>query len=344
MSTSVHQTPWLFSRLGVTPVFDVYWQFAVKRQDIFFNRLSGNTQPWTDDLILQKYKFTNAYRASDRVSQFLIRDIIYNPAYPTAASEVVFRILLFKLFNRISTWSLLEEEAGPLYWQNFDFDRYDRTLTKAAASGRRIYSAAYIMPPVSLTDTRIKHHGHLRLLELIMKGDFVSKILQTSSLQEVFETLKSYPSLGDFLAFQLAIDLNYSDIIDHNESEFVVAGPGARDGLAKTFTRAGEWEPIDLIKLMMNQQESEFERLGLSFPSLWGRRLQLVDCQNLFCEISKYARISHPEIKGLFGRTRIKQLFKPQPTVVVPWYPPKWGLNGKIDTFETTGPQGDLFG
>src|SRR5258707_9985183 len=40
------------------------------------------------------------------------------------------------------------------------------------------------------------------------------------------------------------------------------------------------------------------------------RRLQLIDCQNLFCEVDKYARVAHPNIAGRTGRTRIKQKFR----------------------------------
>ncbi len=64
--------------LRMTPVYDVYWRFAVERQNIFFNRLLGYEAPWTRDAVMDKYKFTNAYRVLDRVSQFLISNII-NP-------------------------------------------------------------------------------------------------------------------------------------------------------------------------------------------------------------------------------------------------------------------------
>ncbi len=78
---------------------------------------------------------------------------------------------------------------------------------------------------------------------------------------------------------------------------------------------------------MADRQEIEFERLGLEFRGLWGRRLQLIDCQNLFCEVGKYARVSHPGTPGRWGRTRIKQRFRPNPERIDYWYPPKWGIN-----------------
>lgn len=329
--------------LATSPVYDLYWRFATARQAIFFGRLEGAAAPWTSDEILQTYRFTNAYRASDRVSQFLIREVIYNPALPSAPDEVVFRVLVFKLFNKISTWRWLQRTVGTPTWQGFNFARYDAALSRAIAEGRKVYSAAYIIPPVSLDATGVKHRGHLRLIEHILMDGFAARLRASDSLREIFTLLKSYPSLGDFLAFQLAIDLNYTDLVDHDEASFVVAGPGARDGLAKTFADAGRYDPVDLIAVMADRQEAEFARLGLPFRDLYGRRLQLIDCQNLFCEISKYTRVSHPEIPGLSGRTRIKQMFRPEGALAAPWYPPKWGLNDRIPAYPTAQPVGDLF-
>ena len=91
-------------------VYDTYWRFAVERQQLYFNRLSSESGPWTKDPVLAEYKFTNAYRAADRVSQYLIRDVIYNGSFDTP--DIAFRILLFKLFNKIETWELLTAHFG----------------------------------------------------------------------------------------------------------------------------------------------------------------------------------------------------------------------------------------
>ena len=58
--------------LKKTKVYDTYWQFACERQNIFMRKLMGGKCNLTNDMILREYKFTNAYRASDRVSQYLI--------------------------------------------------------------------------------------------------------------------------------------------------------------------------------------------------------------------------------------------------------------------------------
>src|SRR3954470_20973644 len=119
--------------LRPTEVYDTYWRFAAERQQVFFKRLEGHPPPWTEDEILRVYKFTNAYRASDRVSQYLIRNVIYRDDLPDAHDEVFFRILLFKLFNRVETWELLEKELGRVTWDGYSFKRYDRILTGAMA-------------------------------------------------------------------------------------------------------------------------------------------------------------------------------------------------------------------
>ena len=86
----------------------------------------------------------------------------------------------------------------------------------------------------------------------------------------------------------------------------------------------------DLIHYMMDQQEREFASFGVDFRTLWGRPLQLIDCQNLFCEVGKYARVRHPELRGISARARIKQHFVPSAKRLSVWYPPKWCINDRI--------------
>ena len=144
-----------------------------------------------------------------------------------------------------------------------------------------------------------KHRNHLLLLERMMRDGVPHKIAEASSMAQAFEVLQSYPTLGNFLAYQFVTDLNYGNLTDFSEMEFVVPGPGALDGIRKCFSDLGGLRPADIIKVVTESQEQEFERLGIKFRTLGGRRLQLIDCQNLFCEVSKYARVKHPQIRGI---------------------------------------------
>jgi 5-hmdU DNA kinase-like protein len=311
------------STLKTTPIFDMYWRFAFERQEIFHKRLAGVPWPWTDDPILRTYRFTNVYRAADRVSQFLIRHVIYDG--DQSADEVFFRTVLFRLFNRVETWMLLSDRVGPLTWKTFHFERYDAVLDGAFRGGQRLYSSAYIMPNPPFRARR-KHSNHLLLLSQMMNVGTPAKIAAAKSLSDVFQILRSFPSVGDFLAFQYAVDLNYSDLTQFKEMDFVVAGPGARSGIRKAFEGPIALNDEEIIREVTDAAEYEFEERGLRFRTLWGRRLQLIDCQNLFCEIDKYSRLAYPQITGN-GRTRIKRRFAAAVTPPPPWYPPKWGLS-----------------
>lgn len=315
--------------LRPSKVFDTYWNFAKERQDIFFKRIMGAPPPWSNDLILQTYKFTNAYRASDRVSQYLIRNVIYDAKYEP--EDVLFRILLFKTFNKIETWEVLTRKFGTITYRDFDPNTADEVLLATMKSGRSIYSGAYIMPSGGRSEhPTFKHRTHIEILLHMMKESLLSRILSTKSLNEVFSLLKTFPLVGDFLAYQYSIDINYSELIDFSESSFVVPGPGARNGIRKCFLDSGGICESDIIKLVTDLQEEEFSRLGLQFKDLWGRSLQLIDCQNLFCEVDKYARVAHPSVQGITNRHRIKHRFSPKFAPVNYWYPPKWGLNDRL--------------
>jgi hypothetical protein len=327
--------------LTATPVFDTYWRFACERQDAFMLRVQGAPPPWTDDPVISAHRFTNAYRASDRVSQYLIRHVQYEG--DQSVDEVFFRTFVFKLFNRIETWERLVKALGQVRAKGFSRSGAESALDRLLASGETVYSAAYIMPSPAFGAAR-KHANHLRLVEHMMKDGAPRKVASAQTMESVFSLLRGYPSLGDFLAFQFTIDLNYSAITNFSEMDFVVAGPGARDGIRKCFADVGGLSDPDIIRAVADMAASEFGRLGLHFQDLWGRGLQLIDCQNLFCEVGKYARVVHPEFSGASGRTRIKQRFLAAPRPVPQWYPPKWNVTPQTaPPSRTSSRQGTLF-
>lgn len=317
-------------KYGIKPslIYETFWKFAAERQHIFEQRRANASYPWTNDSIMIKHKFTNAYRASDRVSQYLIKNIIYNCENSNLSEEdVIFRIILFKLFNKIETWEALENTVGQVDYKTFSFDKYDKILSQQISNGNKIYSAAYIMPSASSFGYTKKHQNNLALIELMMKNQIVHSVVKAKSLKDVYDLLLDYPSIGTFLAFQYAIDINYSELCDFSEMDFVVAGPGAKNGISKLINDKNGHSDEFIIRLMAENQELEFERLGLKFSYLGNRKLQLIDCQNLFCETDKYTRLAYPHFSGNSNRTRIKQKFIPNLTKPIQYfYPPKWKI------------------
>jgi alpha-glutamyl/putrescinyl thymine pyrophosphorylase clade 1 len=313
------------SNLSPTVVFDTYWQFAAERQAIYLRRLAGQPPPWTNDPILETYKFTNAFRAADRVSQYCIKEVIYGGS-SMEPDEVIFRVLLFKLFNSIPAWETLVKAFGTPKWKTFDAHAYKAELGRAKAAGVKIWNAAYMQKPQYRTDLRTKHERYLALVSDMMQGGITDKLLSAPSYEQACDALRVSPVIGDFTAMQLLTDLNYSEVINFDEDEYIVPGPGALDGINKCFglslNKNHAQYAASIIRLCVDVQEDAFKKRGLTPVTLFGRRLHLIDCQNLFCETDKYARVAHPQFNR--GRSEIKQKLKPAGPLPKPFFPPKW--------------------
>ncbi len=316
-------------------VYEKYWYFAAKRQEIFYRRLAGQPGPWTHDEILQTYKFCNAFRASDRVSQFLIRHVIYGDGLSTDAEDIVFRTLLFRFFNKNATWGVFTDAVGEPRARTFVPGRYSEALNAEMDRGNVIFGNAYMIAPPGRAfggNHDKKHDGYLALLDHMMRDGFVSKIRKARQFRDIYQLLLGYPLIGKFIAYQLATDLNYTEVIDFDEDSFTKAGPGAERGIAKCFESRGGLGNEAIIDWMVDNQERELKRLGYDPQAvwLWGRPLKAIDCQNLFCETDKYSRVAFPELKS--NRKRIKARFSATPGRPMRYfYPPKWGINDRLD-------------
>jgi alpha-glutamyl/putrescinyl thymine pyrophosphorylase clade 1 len=206
-------TPLSFVRSALprpTDVFATYWRFAKVRQDAFFARFSilGSS---VEDSVIKRHRFTNVYRGADRVSQYLIRHVLYDQAW--SPTDLVFRLLMFKFFNKIETWEALEQTVGTITWDNYHFETYSRCLDRTMVVGQRVYSAAYIMPSgATAFGYKRKHQNHLKVIETMITAGLPERLMSSKSFQAVFQLLCSFPTIGPFIGYQFAIDLNYSTL------------------------------------------------------------------------------------------------------------------------------------
>lgn len=307
-----------------SPAFRVYWYLACERQRILKKRQAGQPPPWTDDPILQVNRFTNAYRVADRVSQYLLTEILYysdgkpRVSDPTATFK---RVMLFKIFNSIETWELIKNSLGERDWSLFDVEQ---VLTKAKENKETIYNNAYMMPP---GESGSKRADHLMILRKMLSDGFPARLAKLPTLENAFNRLQDYPLMGDFLTMQYVTDLNYSAAFNWAE-EFIMPGPGALSGIKKCFgddlKAQGFANPTAVIDYCQTNQTAWFKHYGLEFDDLGLGPLQLIDCQNLFCETDKYCRVAHPEIEGIGGRVKIKQRYMMDPRPLTLFTPPKW--------------------
>jgi hypothetical protein len=310
-------------------IYDLYWYFASERQQAFERRVAGEPGPWTNDPILREFKFCNVFRAADRVSQYMIRDVCYHDE-PCSPEDRLFQIAAFRTFSKTATWRSVRDFLGR--YPTLD-DLADGSFTRALDHARSrnggLYTGAFILCATDAYGQSAKHLNHVELFRhMFLHDDLGTRLLDAGSLREVYGLLHGYPLMGDFMSYQTAIDLNYSGLINFSENEFTQAGPGALRGIRKVFDSPGDYTPAEIVAWMADRQEDEFTRLGLPFGGLWGRPLHAIDCQGLFCETDKYCREAAPELAS--ARKRIKARFTATPEPVRLYFPPKWAINDRL--------------
>ena len=328
-------------RLTPTVAFTSCWRFIYERHQIFLRRLEGQPAPWTQDLVLNGYRFTNTFRVLDRESQACVR--IANSALSMVSPEhALFRILLFKIFNLGSTWDLLSNQLDEEpQLSNWDPTRYADILCAATAKGKKVFSSAYILwadnSPTAAKGAGSKIRMWLGTLDRIINADLAGKIVEGGTLEKAVRLLSDYRGIDDFTGQQYATDFSYTPWFRPEDADaFILPGPGSIDGIAKCFNhRYSVKECSDIIRFMRDSaHELSMQVTGCPPPTLPGidRPMDLIDFQSGFCECDKYSRVAHAQLNHLAkqGRTKIKTAYrvpagtlKPLPPPVYPlhWYP-----------------------
>jgi hypothetical protein len=321
--------------------YQYYFYLVQERMNIFWNRYEGKTTRLTNDNIFSRHKFTNVYRALDRVSQYLIRNVIYNEQQRFENKDILLRIIVFKIFNNIDTWEFLESRVGKIRVDNFDVERISKLLAQRIKE-KPIFNAAYMMTGSHSKYNHLtsKHEKWLTMVkvEMLQEGRF-DKIEKATSLEEVFNILRSASFIGDFLAYQYSIDFNYSEVINFDENSFVKAGIGAIRGIKKCFYYSNKYSFEDYIEFTQKNFNELQKKYGFTdFKNLFGREPTLIDLQNCFCETDKYLRVKMPELA--IDNTRIKQKFTTPKQSIEFFFPPKWGLNKNLKSWNTQNLKG----
>ena len=91
------------------------------------------------------------------------------------------------------------------------------------------------------------------------------------------------PRIGDFKAGQFALDLNYGLHLRLPIDSFVIAGPGARNGIDRCF--AADGKRYDEVIRLVRQYQDE---CSLAALFLLSPRKYLLISQNQFCTLNDY--------------------------------------------------------
>lgn len=294
-----------------------------ERTSIYYKKEILNLPPyWTDDEILKKYKFVNTKRTWDRETKWLLDNVINNENL--SYENKILNSFLFRVINKSSTITMLN---GP-----FDFFKINlqyinenlRELLNSISNNEPSYvffSAAYILggPKVNFgkflesCEGKLENNMVIRMIKFVFhnKDSIVNGVLKAKNQYDVYNHLRSYSGIGNFLAYQIFVDLTYIHNFPFTEMNFVVSGPGCERGINWIFQdRDGMNSEECLFWFTINQQkiaEQYKENWNLDeilhFLPKENRVYTLMDMENSgACEIDKRCRT-------IFNNKRPKQIY-----------------------------------
>ena len=270
---------------------DTYFYWIHERETIRLNKeVEQKPPPWTDDPILQKFKFCQVFREDDRTTRWF-RTHIRDPYRDDP--EVLMATVIFRWFNYIETGRTLVKNKLHLEW---DRKKAIEEITKQ----NKWVTGAYIVKTPNRMD---KVTGVAECISH-MWGDrekLVEKILETNSLEKSWNILRDYPYMGPFMAYEVITDLRHTYLLRDAEDilTWANAGPGAMRGLNRLAgrelgfcKRSHPWN-----EEMRNLWEISRDKLNPNLIDL--DKFEMREIEGGLCEFDKYSRILNEE-----GRTR----------------------------------------
>lgn len=260
--------------------------------------------PWTNDQVLQNFRFTNIRREHDKESKWVIEHIANNPEL--SYEDKLLNVILFRLYNKHETAELISMPFKFSQTPDWNPEWY-RSLFEAALvedPKRVFFTAAF--HTVGMKNTLKKVTGEdyapmriLKFIKILINEGLVDDIKACVNQQEVYQTLTDYNGIGRFLAYQFYVDMTYIAEFPFSENEFTVAGPGCVMGLNYLFEdRDGMTYEECLFWLRDNLDRLFVEELGKDWDAkrvFWDlpeedRCFNVMSLENCFCELSKYIR------------------------------------------------------
>lgn len=292
-----------------------FFDFAHKRHTIYLRRKAEEPWPWSDDPILNKYRFTNVYRELDATTVWFRRWVREpNRSVP----EGLLATVLFRWINRSLTGEAIFRqvmEDGKTPWEHLleteaaggDLDvafrrMHDSILNMLGSRGPFVTGAFVIKSP----DGYEKLPGILKNVQWFMESrqpfrdSLVSwremadiMLSEPVTLRSAWEWVGSHRFMGEFMAYEVVTDLRHTDMLCRAPDIMTWAnpGPGAKRGLDRVHGRYGKASRTHRAEFIMEMREL----LDISRDGAWPNDedyppLEMRDIEHTLCEFDKYER------------------------------------------------------
>ena len=119
-------------------------EFIVERHRVYKRREAGCSPPWTEDPVLQKYRFCNVFRELDSGTRY-VTEVLF-PDFRSSglsAADVVFNLCFYRAVNRIDVFEHVRETVGYLRVAGFEFDSLLACLDAWEGRGHAVFTTSH---------------------------------------------------------------------------------------------------------------------------------------------------------------------------------------------------------
>lgn len=254
--------------------------FIRERHAIWERRNKGLPKPWTEDPILQSYRFCNVYRELDKETIWISKNW-RNDSDP----DNWFAMAVARLVN----WSPTLEAVGyPVPWRPSTFLRCIHALED---KGVKVWGGAYIVSTNGVPQPKAEYLAE-QVLSPLWRSRKDVRPRPNDTLEAFHDRLRRFRGMGSFIAAQVVADAKFVAPLTQapDWESFAASGPGSRRGLARVMGVPDihvSWperlwrERLAELKVIIDQKVKE-----AGMPIISGQ-----DLQNCLCEFDKYERV-----------------------------------------------------
>jgi len=281
-----------------------YW--INERHSIYVNRFEKNlSKPWTDDLILQQYKFTNVFRQLDKgtitLQKMLKQGFLkWKPSLYLKENKrdylslIFFNICWYRLFN----WYEHAQNLGFIV----SYQEVENYILQRHKDKKQIFTGAWMTTGVAFED---KHISYLRAAKnaWIRRDYFTELCKETNSMEKVYNKLQELYMIGKFMSYELVCDLRFTPLLENatDKLTWTNMGPGAQRGLKRLgLPHKNQQQGLTSMQFLYRRLTTTRYLLG---SHIFNAKIpfELREVEHSLCEFDKYQRVKMGE-----GRPRSK--------------------------------------
>jgi hypothetical protein len=270
-----------------------WFTFLGERQQVYVQWLRNATPPWSSDEALLHGRFCNVFRFLDRESVY-VRSQVIQPLQDDAGN-LLFNVILFRAY--LNSGDAMRH-MGLLSVENFSKADFLRRVQKVQDATGKVSNAAYNVG--SFAAFQSEHAGPgckparaaamFRTLAPLMRG-LAARITARRDSRYTFEQVRALPGVGEFVGYQICVDIGYWRRDVYDDDKHVILGPGAKKGLRWLFKPDTGMDVVDQLQLLRDVAP----RYLRGFPIFRAlvpdhRKLGLMEVENALCEGHKYFR------------------------------------------------------